>query len=337
MVAVALACLLVTTSIRTGRELWLTVALGVLLPLLVLTKSTGVFLLPAIFYPIWFHFRHNWRAALRPMLLAGFIAAAIYGSEQVAFAGHYRSDAHVFFSHSQGVLQLIGTSEKTARFFFRGVTWIDPILFPLALAGLIASWWMRELWDNVLWGAAALWNVFFAAFIVYHYDGPPRYFGTMTVPVFLMAVMFVVAVWRRKPSAGRVLAGLCCATFLWNAALILHMTARPTYQLRDAAIAIRNVVQSHPEQSHVLMGHGVTEVELMNSIPAVNDVFGTMTEAQKVAYYRPGWIVIWNDEGMDSLGDVTNHNNLQPMATYPVFDQPERNKLEMFKIVPKAR
>jgi hypothetical protein len=326
-----LLALLVSCSLRrqdTGKA----ILLGTLLVLIVLTKTSGAFVIPAILYPIVFRYRGELRTALRPFAITFLTIFVLYGAERIFFARLYAADAHVFFSRSTPGIGFY-TVEKTVRLIYRGM-WIDPFLWPLVLFAVTLSIWMRSLWRQMLWGVSVLWCFGYSAFIVYHVDGPPRYFGTMTIPVMMLTVLFLQAVWRRRRFAGEVVLGICIFSLGWNLVEIERIATHPQYTMLRAGDEIRSIVMAHPEASHLLMGHGDNQVGIYDGLPTVDDTFGTMTVEEKFEAYHPGWVVMWNDENFDGFEEFLAKNNLVRVAVLPAFDDPGRNRLIVYRIVP---
>ncbi len=331
--AVILLALLLSSSLRrqdTGRA----ILLGVLLLLIVLTKTSGAFVIPAVLYPIVFRYRSALRAAARPLAITLLTTLIFYAAERFFFARHYAADAHAFFGHSTPGIGRI-TIEKTARLLYRGI-WIDPFYWPLVLVAVAFSLWMRSLWRQVLWGVSVLWCVGYSAFIIYHVDGPPRYFGTMSVPVMMLAVIFFEAVWRRWRFAGEVLLGIFLFSLGWNLVQIEKAAFHPQYGMLRAADEIRTIVLAHPQTPALLMGHGDSQITIYNRIPALDDTFGTMTVDKKYDTYHPGWVVMWNDENFDGFDEFLAKNNLVRVAVLPAFDDPGRNRLTVYQIAPRS-
>jgi hypothetical protein len=54
----------------------------------------------------------------------------------------------------------------------------------------------------------------------------------------------------------------------------------------------------------------------------------------KLAYYQPGWWATWNDIDPGTLEDIHTHFSLEQVASFPAFDDPERNVLVLFKLHP---
>jgi 4-amino-4-deoxy-L-arabinose transferase-like glycosyltransferase len=330
---VILLALLLSTNLRrqdTGR----CVLLGMLLVLIVLTKTSGAFVIPAILYPIVFRYRTELRAAARPLAIGLLTTLLLYGAERFLFARHYAADARVFFSRSVPGIGII-TFEKTVRLLYRG-TWIDPFLWPLVLFAVTFSIWMRSLWRQLLWGVSVLWCVGYSAFIIYHVDGPPRYFGTMTIPVVMLALLFLQVVWQRWRFAGEVVLGIILFSVGWNLWQIEKVAFHPQYVMLRAANEIRSIVLANPDAPHLLMGHGDSQITIYNGIPGLDDTFGTMTVEQKYSAYKPGWVVMWNDENFDGFEEFLSKNDLVRVAVLPAFDDPGRNRLIVYRIVPKS-
>jgi hypothetical protein len=332
LVFVTLAAILVALAVKRSSVL-AAMVLGALLVLMVLTKTTGAFLVPAVLYPIWFHHRQDWRKAVRPLAIVLLTAVLLMAAERLLFASHYAADAHAFFAESKPRLQLFATARKGVRAILRG-TWIDPILWPVACAGLLASLWLRDLWKQVLWGVCALWTVGYLAFIVYHFDGPPRYFTAMILPTMMLVVMFAVELRKRHPASAGLVIALCVASAGWNAWHVQKYVRHPEYTMLHASQQVAEIINAHPDVPRLMFGHAANETTLFNHIPSMDDGFGTLPLAQKAATYHPGWILIWSDEPVSALDPLAGTDKLVPMASLPVYDDAIRNHLLLFQLVP---
>jgi hypothetical protein len=313
------------------------VVLGCAIVLMILTKTTGVFLLPAILYPVWFRYREDWRQAVRPLLVAFVTVVVLMAVERLLFASHHVADARAFFGNSEPVVSLFGSARKAARLVYRG-TWIDPILWPIAGLALLSSAWpaLRGLWRNVLWGVSVLWIIGYSLFIVYHYDGPPRYFTAMLVPVLMLVVMCIRELCAQKRLAwARALIAACIVSCVWNLAHIQRYVLHPDYTMANAADRIRTIIDAHPEQPRLIIGHASNETSLFIGIPSMDDVLGAYSQAQKLQIYNPGWFLIWSDEVPISYPDVAAERIMVPMADIHVMDDKVRNRLELFELLPK--
>jgi hypothetical protein len=331
-----LLCIALALGLRR-KSLFHAVLLGCAVVLMILTKTTGVFLLPAILYPVWFRYREDWRQAVRPMLVVFVTVVALMAAERLLFASQHVADARAFFGNSEPVVSLFGSARKAARLVYRG-TWIDPILWPIAGLALLSSAWpvLRGLWRNVLWGVSVLWIIGYSLFIVYHYDGPPRYFTAMLVPVLILVVMCIRELCAQKRMAwARALIAACIVSSVWNLAHIQRYVLHPDYTMANAADRIRAIIDAHPEQPRLIIGHASNETSLFIGIPSMDDVLGAYSQAQKLQIYNPGWFLIWSDEVPISYPDVAAERTMVPMADIHVMDDKVRNRLELFELLPK--
>lgn len=314
---------------------------GVAFTLATLTKTTGPFVLPAVLYPIWANNRRNDRAAAWKLTVTA-LAAAILLLElaKLGWMRHYAADAAVILGINPR-WQIEHSPVKLARFFFRG-TWIDPVLFPLALAGFVAAILrVRSLWRDVLFVTAVLWETGYAAFIVFHYDGPPRYFVAMIVPTVWLAMLFTEWLWREHRTAALAVCGAIAASVVWNAACIGNYLAHPRYTLLDASQAIGRIVTAgpaaHPPNGVLLMGRGVDEVSLLaGGIPSI-DTDGSMPLAEKVDVYPPEWFMNWTDDSMARPATVAEKRRLVWRASFPGLDPFNGAGIVLYRVQPLYR
>ena len=54
----------------------------------------------------------------------------------------------------------------------------------------------------------------------------------------------------------------------------------------------------------------------------------------KLATYKPGWWATRNDIDPGTLEDLHNRYSLEQVASFPAFDDPDRNVLVLFKLHP---
>jgi len=330
--ACALLCVLIAGSLRR-ESWWQQIVLGAGIVLLVLIKTTGAFLIPAILYPIWFRYRSDWRKAIRPLAVTSVTAAVLFAAERILFANHYSAAYSAFFIHDDAHAEFFGSARKAFRLLYRG-TWIDPLLWPVACAALAISVWMRSLWGNVLWGVCTLWIVGYAAFIVYHFDGPPRYFTVLMLPVFMLVAMFLSALWKNHRGTAWLVAALCVVSVSWNLWQTQKSLRHPDYSMLSATEQIRRVIDAHPEQARLILGHAANETSLFIAVPSIDDTNGDWSETKKLAAYQPGWFLIWNDEIPADYAEVTAQRKLVPMLSVPAFDDKARDHLQLFAIRP---
>ena len=81
------------------------------------------------------------------------------------------------------------------------------------------------------------------------------------------------------------------------------------------------------------------QISLVAHLRTLCDDFGTPTSAYpdlatKLARYQPGWWATWNDIDPGTLEDIHTHYSLEQVASFRAFDDPERNRLVLFKLHP---
>lgn len=317
----------------------LAVSVGIVFFLTTLTKTTGPFVLPAVLYPIWARNRENRSAAWK--LVAAALATAVFwlGCAKIFWSHHYSADARVILAMAP-LWQLENSPLRLLRLFFRG-TWIDPVLFPLALASFGAALWrMRFLWRDTLFTTAFLWEAGYAAFIVFHYDGPPRYFVTMIVPTVWLALIFTEWLWRQHRKAGVAVAACIAISVAWNLAYIGNYLFHPRYSLVDASVEIKHTIAAEHRtdlaSSELLIGRGVDEISLLSDGMPVMDSDGAMPLAEKLDVYHPGWFMDWT-RGHPSLRmeTVAAHRCLEERASFPNLDRFRDAGIVLYQIFPK--
>jgi len=313
------------------------VLVGTVFVVATLTKTTGPFVLPAVLFPIWSNNRQDRAAAWKLLATALATVILLMGFAKMVWV-HYAADAQIILGMAP-FWQLANSPSRLMRFFFRG-TWIDPVLFPLALAAFIAAAIrLRFLWRNSLFMIAFLWETGYAAFIVYHYDGPPRYFVTMIVPTIWLALIFLQWMWsaNRRVAA---LATLCIAgSVIWNLASIGDYLLHPQYTLVDASLRIKQLIAaehaSGGASKQLLIGRGADEVSLLSGgLPAM-DSDGAMPLAQKLHVYHPDWFMHWTNQPEARLITAESERTLVERADFRGLDPFDGSGILLFQIFPK--
>jgi len=227
-------------------------------------------------------------------------------------------------------------SFSTLRQFFENCMWIDRVLYPVGLAILlIAVAWKRSLWRNPLFTAAWIALAAQAVFMFSRQDDyAPRYFLVMLAPLIWIVVLAFgeVAVRARKIAALMLLA--MAAAVIANGVMIRHFLVVRDYDFRDAALSIRDIVRSHPEQKPLLLGVSASQLSLMVGVPSINDGYGTEDFREKVERYQPGWYVGWNDTNPESE-DFLSGYRFEKIARYEALDDDDRGALTLYKMIRK--
>ncbi len=321
----------------------LAVAVGIAFTVTSLTKTTGAFVLPAVLYPIWANNRTCDRArrfaAWKLIVTVMVTVVILLGCAKLIWFHYYQADAKIILGMAP-VWQLEHSPGRLLRFFFRG-TWIDPVLFPLAVVSFAgAIFWLRFFWRDTLFVTAFLWEAGYAAFIVFHYDGPPRYFVTMIVPTIWLALIFAEWLWRQHRRAGVAVAACIAISVVWNIASIGNYLIHPRYTLLDASRSIRRVIlaqqKMHPGSNTLLIGRNADEVSLLSNGLQAIDSDGAMPLAQKLDVYHPGWFMNWSDYPPLRTATVAENRRMIERANYPGLNPYNGGGIVLYQLFPKT-
>src|SRR5271170_3135352 len=174
------------------------VALSLLVPLMVLTKTTAIFLLPAIAWILWARAGYRLRPFFRLTLPVASLAAAAWLSYYLLVVRpHFLPDYRYLFSANA----YTGITPSTLLLVL-GQTladglWIGSILYPMALLAVALIFLLRpELLRNPLVPALLLWAAGYAAFLAYHNNLQPRYYLVIAVPLTLLIPVVFSSLWE---------------------------------------------------------------------------------------------------------------------------------------------
>jgi hypothetical protein len=319
--------------------------LGLILPLMVLTKTTALFLLPAIAWILWA--RAGYR--LRPFLRLGLPAAALATAIWLAYYGfivrpHFLGDYHYLFSANG----YTGITPSTALTVLGNTIadglWIGNILYPLALLAVISALLIRpRLLRNPLIPALMLWAAGYAAFLAYHNNLQPRYYLVIAVPLTLLIPIVFSNLWsttrtqtpttlRRFATTGIV--AILAIVAISDARQTLHYVRTPEYTFTNAAAEISQIVAADPTHNPLILSISGSNLSLMTGLPSICDDFGTVDLAVRVQAYHPGWYVAWNQVDDDKMDALAPMYHLQRIAAFPAMDDPERNLLILYRLDP---
>lgn len=350
LVALLLTALLFALSLRDRKHprRW-ALAIGLLLTMMILTKTTTVFLLPAIAWavlqPLW----PDWRKALRLLFVAGACFTASFGLWMLFIASrHLLADYKYFFFINEYV--------KPPEFYWplvsfwwslHGSLWFDAVLVPLAgillLLALAATRskiygsWARAWLANPLTGISLLVLAGYFGFMTIQNHPQARYYA---VTAFFFCFLVAQGIEALLGSVGRTRAlgwlgmGVAVAAICLNASWTLRFVLHPTYSYRNAALALTHYIDEHPNGNRLLVSISADQITLFTHLPGLCDDFGTMELPDKLARYQPGWYATWNDLDPGTLEDLHVHYSLEQVAAFPALDDPDRNQLVLFKLHP---
>ncbi len=333
------------------RPVLVSAGIGLLFALMTLTKTTAVFLAPAVGWAIVMPLWSRRRLAARCALSAACAAAAVYGLwmaliTSLGLLGDYK---YYFF---------VNAYPKPAEFYwpllafwwsFHGLLWVDHSLILLAVAivlGAAIRWrkqWGRKLWRDPIFGAS-LWAVAgYVLFMSMQNHPQPRYFA---MPAFFC--FFVVAlgagallsradraIWARRLGWATVAIAVAAAGV--HGARTIGYATHPQYTWVNAAGQLARYIDTHPNGKPLLVSISGDDITLVTHLPTLCDDFGTENLPSKMAAYQPGWYAAWNDIDPGTLADLHTHFSLEQAASFAAFDDPERNHLVLFKLHPLPR
>ena len=313
-----------------GR-IWPLILLGILVPIMLLTKTTAAALLPAVVWLLWMATKK-----MQAILVVCALACVAMGAYLfLVLRSTYAEDYHYFFD----INGLADVEWGRTAFFLlellRHGLWIDRVLYPAALAVLLLSLvWLRQLWRNPLF--AASW-VAFAGQAIYilrrQDDYAPRYFLAMLAPLILILVLALLELKVRNRQAAMLLAVTLAVALVFDMVQVFQFLRHRQYQFYNAAKSIQAIVDPDRNTNRLLLGASGDQLSLMMGVPSLNDGYSSEDLGQKALFYRPGWYIGWNDLDQDILGSLSAFR-LDKVATFRVFDNDQRNSLTLYRMVP---
>lgn len=351
---------------KWGARLWIPrVLLGFLLPMMVLTKTTALFLFPAVFWMLWAATGYRRRPFLRMAALATAVGAAGWLAYYCFFVRpHFLADYRYLFSangYTKVTLNTLGTQLLGA--IYAG-TWFGTPLLVVALIGaviVVMSLWLKRLRTNPLCIALLLWITGYSAFMVYHASIRSRYYLLLVVPYTLLAVTVFEPLIRRLSALGRAQNGSDVPSLSPRKNVLLDLAAlmvvgtlgvglaeggytmfgfvrHPEYTFVNAAKGVHDVIErersAHPEHSRLLLSISGSDISLITGIPSICDDFGTMELVDRLVAYKPGWFATWNEVEDDKMEALAPMYRLERVAAFAAYDDPDRNLLILYRLDP---
>jgi 4-amino-4-deoxy-L-arabinose transferase-like glycosyltransferase len=373
LILLALAAMLAASSTAAASEAWnrravaRAVALGLLLTLMILAKTTGMFLFPAILWLLWAASGYRVKPFARAAGLACGVGIAAWSGYYLLFVRpRYLNDYRYLFSANAYTGIARATFWPVLHDTLFATTWIGETLFWMAMAaviGSLASLSFARLRGGALSGplgvALLLWIFGYGAFLAYHANLQPRYYLVLAIPIImLVAVAFdavlaeagsrergtgskeqgtwnsVRARWLRRLVAAIGGAALAFAA-VHGGSETFGFVRHPEYGWVNAAAQIRGAVDREAARSghsRLVLSISGSDLALMEGLPTICDDFGTMTLPDRVAAFRPGWFATWNDVEDDKMEALAPMFRLVRVGAFPAFDDPERNLLILYRL-----
>jgi 4-amino-4-deoxy-L-arabinose transferase-like glycosyltransferase len=314
--------------------------LGLLLPLMILTKTTALFLFPAIAWLLFAATAYRIRPFLRTAIPAAALAAALWLAYfALVVRPHFLADYRYLFSANAYTGITLATAADVLHTTFADGLWIGNILYPLSLITAAVSLITFRRRTNPLTVALILWASGYAAFLAYHNNLQPRYYLVIAVPLTLLVPFAAQELLQRLPKKLLPLSTLAALAALLAIAIpdareTLTYIRTPEYTFTRAAAQLRQIIAAAPSQNPLVLSISGSDLSLMTGLPSICDDFGTMDLADRVAVYRPGWYLTWNQVDDDKMDALTPLFRLTRVAAFPVMDDPERNLLILYRLDP---
>jgi hypothetical protein len=323
-----------------------------LIPLMVLTKTTAAFLLPAVAWMLWASAGYRVRPFLRMGVPAGALAAIVWGSYYgLVVRPHFLADYRYLFSANaytgmtrENVLSVLVQTLQDGM-------WMGKLIYPLGiLATLIVLGGFRRFRRDPLIPSLLLWAYGYLTFLAYHNNLQPRYYLVVAIPLTLLVPILVedlvtgapapaspttlaIASMGRFRAASIGLAGVGLIVIAGtDARQTLQYVRTPEYTFTQAAEELRQIITSDRSHSPLVLSISGSDLSLMTGLPSICDDFGTMELADRVATYRPGWYVTWNEVDDDKMDALAPFYHLERVAAFPAMDDPERNLLILYRL-----
>jgi hypothetical protein len=320
--------------------------LGLLFTMMMLTKTTALFLLPALVWVIALPLWHGQKRRLFRLLVAAGGASALSFSLWMLLV--VDNDLFVDYKYLFFINKYVkphGIWDRLMSFWwsFHGGLWADMLLIPLAgiliLCTLYARRqdWTEGLWQDPMFGGSVLVVAGYLGFMTYQNHPQPRYYTVVAFFSFFIVVRVTAQLIYQKANLrtiGLALFALICVNTCVNSVWTLKYVLHPQYTFVTAANNLTRYIDEHPNGNRLLVSISGDEITLITHLQSLCDDFGTEELSTKLAQYKPGWYATWNDLDPGTLEDLHTHYSLEQVAEFPAFDDPDRNMLYLFKLHP---
>ncbi len=326
------------------------VAIGLLICLMVLTKTTAIFLLPSTLFLICHACGYKLRKSLQAAAVVGLSAIVPFAIYYLGFVRpHYLADFHYLFAANEWDRPANLVAYISAFWYaLHGILWIDPWLCGVAVALLLlAAIFGHGLYRNPLAIASVLAAAGYIFFTGWHNNMQPRYYQVVAYPVVMLIALSLHSLVGLKPAFSRktfspsvarwaafAAVGVSTFTMTTNLNEIVYWTRHPQYSWITTASQLTRYIDQHPNGNRLLLSISGDNITLITHLPAICDDFGTWDLPFRIHTYQPGWYAAWNELDPGTLVDLQTQYSLERAATFQAFDDPDRNQLVLYKLHP---
>lgn len=327
-------------AVRLPRLRWpiaVSALIGLLFTLMILTKTTAIFLVPAIAWSLYYPQRKDLKVFAKRAAVTAGTAAALWGSYFFFLVRpHYLQDyKYLFFVNVYWKPKTILGWIATYYYSFHGGLWCDRILIPLAgLLVLLSVVYARKIWRNPVFVSSLLGIGGYVFFVGYHNNMQPRYYAVLAFFAFFVVAQGVAALIESKKSLGYFACVPVLVAIVWNASETVSYVRHPEYTFVNAANNLTKYIDEHPNGNRMVLSISGNDIQMISHIPSICDDFGTLDLPSRIRKFKPGWYAAWNDLDPGTLEDLHTQYSLEQVATFPAFDDEERNQLVLFKLHP---
>ena len=329
---------------RLRHPLWGSAGLGLLCTMLMLTKPTAIFVLPALLcaclQPSW----EDRKFALRKALIAVGAFGVSFGLWMtfIVGLGLYPQYKYLYEMNKYPKVGSLWVLRALLDTFRAGLK-IDTILVPLAIlvillvlvSGRLIS--ARLLWSNTVLISSALVVAGYISFITFQNHPAFRYFPVLVVFLLLLLVQTTEILLRQDGwlrQMGTAALALIGVAVCFNAFRTVNYAIHPQYSFVNAAENLTHYIDANPNGNRLLVSSSSNDITLITHLPALCDPFGPQDLGSKLALYQPGWFATWNYIEPSTLGAIHRSFTLEQVASFHAFDREQRNLLVLFKLHP---
>jgi 4-amino-4-deoxy-L-arabinose transferase-like glycosyltransferase len=322
--------------------------IGLLLCLMILTKTTAIFIIPSTLFLVARACQHR-RDAIRSLGIAATAAALPWCAWYFLLVRpHYLADYKYLFEANHWPQPTTFTGWLGAFWWsLHGSLWISPALCIAAVALLLLPFTDRtavpephrtSLWRSPLTGASLLAMAGYVFFAGWHNSPQPRYYETVIYPLcFVLALGIADLLGRSRfflRATGAAALAVAAAVSIGGVIRISNYLRHPEFTFINAAQGVTRYIDQHPEQHRLLLSISGDNIQFITGQPAICDDYGTWDLPYRIHVYQPGWYAAWNDLDPGSLVDIQTQYSLERVAAFPAFDDPDRNLLVLYRMVP---
>ena len=332
-------------------------AIGLLLCLMVLTKTTALFILPSTLFLVARAYQRRREAVRAVGIAAGAAALPWCAWYFLLVRPHYRADyLYLFTANHWPQPTSFGGWLGAYWWALHGSLWISPTLCVTALALLLLTFNYRRsadsrrtsqggaepaspgLWRSPLTGASLLAIAGYVFFAGWHNSPQPRYYETLLYPLaFVLALGIADLLAHLQLSlriCGAAALAVAAAVSVSGVFRIAGYLRHQEYTFINAAKGVTRYIDEHPGPHRLLLSVSGDNIQFITGQPAICDDYGTWDLPYRIHVYQPGWYAAWNDLDSGTLADIQTLYSLERVAAFPAFDDPDRNLLVLYRMVP---